>query len=228
MKKIILIIAIFSLMPVVTALSTLETYPRATQITKGETFTVSIYVKTDTPIDTIAINYTHWDPTVAEFVKIEPGDFMVDPIVSIMGTSIESGLIKDIVLAKSPAGRYEGTVATITFKALKAGEFGIYIPEVAMAKAGYDVETTTSIISYEPPPGVEPPPQTNPSTPPTQEPPVQEPTDEPTEEPQEEPNTVEQSKLPIHIDSGNYLWLLAILIGTICVAVIGLKKVKEK
>ena len=150
-----------------------------------ETFNVSVYLKTDAVFDSIAINYTYWDPLMAEAISItHDGDLST----FLMGKVIDNdiGEIQDIVLYTTEPDSYDGVLVTIEFKRLQEGEFNIQVPEIALARAGHWVEV---IYEEQPPPELPPP----------EEPPTELPPNEPPELP---PSPNEPENIMFYINLG--------------------------
>jgi hypothetical protein len=131
--------------------------PDRITIKPGQIFDVMLYVTPSTTIDTVAINLSLWDPALAEVMEITRGatgqtPLFEDSTVWIGGRILENdlGYLKDIVWGSTIPGSTPGYLATITFKAKKAGEFIFNIPpgQFDAARAGDRIDTGVISTSF--------------------------------------------------------------------------------
>lgn len=131
--------------------------PDRVTVSPGQIFDVLLYVTPSTTIDTVAINLSMWDPSLAEVMDITIGadgqtPLFEDQTVWINGKEIHNdlGYLKHIVWGSTVSTSTPGYFATITFKAKKAGEFVFNIPpgQFDAARAGERIETNVMSASF--------------------------------------------------------------------------------
>ena len=109
----------------------------------GEQFEVSVIVKPEGYIDTVAIDKMSWDSDVLEFLGMSQGTLFNCSLVWMEGNAGKGNYVGLCWACGTPTNK-QGILATFTFKALMDGASEISLGGVGIACAG----TTISPITY--------------------------------------------------------------------------------
>jgi hypothetical protein len=99
---------------------------------------VTIIVKPDQEIDTVAIDLLSWDKKVLELEKIDKGNLFEDSPVWLKGT-IDKGTLTGVCWGCNIPTLSEGKYITLTFKCIANGKTLLSLDTVGVANAGLDV-----------------------------------------------------------------------------------------
>jgi hypothetical protein len=157
MKKLLIALCGLSIPGLVSA-ATLSISPSLQSVNTGDEFTASVDLDTEgSPVVGVDLRYINFDPTLVKVqdsnlstvgTQIEPGKLMSDTLANSVDNDLGTIIFSQVNLPGSVNHSSSGTLANITFKALKAGTVNLtfnYTPknttDTNVAASGTDVLT---------------------------------------------------------------------------------------
>ena len=104
-------------------------------ILTGDLVKISVIVKPEQDIDTVAINRMSWNPEILEFVSVEKGDLFGCSLVYFEG-NVTSGSYAGFCWACNNPTDEQGVLASFSFRTLRNGSTEISLDDVGVACAG--------------------------------------------------------------------------------------------
>jgi hypothetical protein len=106
----------------------------------GEEIDITVAVRPDREIDTVAIDKLTWDKDVLDFINIRQGNLFENSLVWLEG-KIGIGNLSGLCWGCNVPTSTDGDFATFTFKGKGNGDSEIKLESVGIARAGDDIPT---------------------------------------------------------------------------------------